>query len=1131
MSLWMLVKRSLAFYWRTNLGILLAALVGTAVLVGALAVGDSVRYSLRTMLKARLGAVQFALVTRDRFFRAKLADELSTELDTAAAPLLQLRGLIANSSGTKRANGIDVLGVDERFYKLANFVVRDASCVPSTSLGTGVRKRLTQDDIRNTQYDRSEGVVLNVPLAAQLGAKVGDEVVLRIEKPGLMPRDVPLAPDSDLSAAFRLTVKAVAGTSEFGRFSLQANQVSPLNVFVPLQWLQGKLGRSAQANMLLVASDPRDSITVERANAAIRKCWQPGDTGLEVRRLDRQDALQIRSNRVFIDGSVAEAAMKADSNAIGILTYFVNELRLGDKATPYSMVAAMGPAGAGGFVTMSMQDDEIVVNQWLADDLAAKVGDSLELTYFVIGPTRKLQQQKARFRVRQILSMEGPAVDPDLMPDFPGLADVKNCRDWKPGIPIELDKIRPRDEDYWQQYRGSPKAFVTLRAGQQMWGNRYGRLTTVRYTSGKESQGDIAGRLLSAIDPASLGLFFQSVRERGIKAGDEATDFGGLFLGFSVFLIIAALVLMGLVFVFGVESRAQQVGMLLSVGFSPKLVKRLLFMEGGTLAVLGAITGTAAGLLYTEAMIYGLATGWQVAVGGLPIHFYVKASTLLTGALAAAAVCLVAIWLTLRRQVSRPAHELLAGVPQWQFSTTGPLPRGRIGLWVAAVAAVGAMVLLVTMGGGDSGAVSTAFFGAGALLLVAGLGLSQALLRITAGSWNRPLVSLFGLGLRNSTRRSGRSLAVVAMLACGIFLVVAVGANRPDSSAPAHRRDSGTGGFSLFGESTIPVLHDLNSQSGRRAMGLDDTILDGVEIVQLRVHDGDDASCFNLNRAQMPRLLGVQPEQLQMRGSFTFIKTFEDTQKADAWTLLKSDYGRDIVPAIGDYATIVWALGKSVGDQIDYIDEQGQKFHLLLVGMLKSSILQGSLLISEDQLIRRFPSESGSRMFLIDAAEDKTEAVAEKLSASLRDFGLALTPAEQRLAEFNAVENMYLSIFQIIGGLGLILGSAGLGLVVLRNILERRGELAMLQAVGFCKGAIKRIVFYEHWVLLLGGLACGVIAALVAVGPALKSPRTEVPYLSLSLTIVAIAASGAVWIWLAGVFALRGKMLDALRNE
>jgi ABC-type antimicrobial peptide transport system permease subunit len=764
------------------------------------------------------------------------------------------------------------------------------------------------------------------------------------------------------------------------------------------------------------------------------------------------------------------------------------------------------------------------------------------------------------------------------MPDFPGLADVKNCRDWKPGVPIELDKIRARDEDYWQRYRGSPKAFVTLKAGQKMWRNRYGSLTAVRYKSSSVSEQDITVRLLKAVDPASVGLFFQSVGEQGVKAGNEGADFGRLFLGFSMFLIIAALVLMGLVFVFGVESRTGQVGMLLAVGFSPKLVRRVLFIEGGTLAVLGAIAGTAAGLLYTRVMIYGLATGWQMAVGGSAIHFYAKPSTLFTGASGAVGVSLIAIWLTLRQQVCRPARELLAGVPQWHYSScvvrdafgvnettqyalrnthyaTGPVSKGRIGLWVAAVAAVGGCLLAI-MGTGDNEAPLGAFFGAGALLLVAGLGLIWALLKIAASSWNRPMVSLVGLGLRNSTRRSGRSLAVVGMLACGIFLVIAVGANRHNPSALAQRRDSGTGGFALFGESAIGILHDLNSQQGRRAMGLagrspaqEQTrlrrgVIEDVEIVQLRVRDGDDASCFNLNRVQMPRLLGVQPEQLQRRGAFGFIKTIEDagqeqTRLRRAWKLLNGDYGEDVVPAIGDYVTIVWALGKSVGDEIEYIDEQGQKFRLRIVGMLKSSILQGSLLICEDEFVKRFPSESGYRVFLVDAPEDKTEATAEKLSAALKDFGLALTPAKQRLAEFAAVENTYLSMFQIIGGLGLIVGSVGLGLVVLRNMLERRGELAMLRAVGFCKGAVKRMVFYEHWALLLCGLVCGVIAALVAVGPAIlsptsaadKSPGAAVPYFSLTLTIVAIVVSGIVWIWMATVFALSGKMLEALRNE
>jgi putative ABC transport system permease protein len=1107
MNLWKLAKRSLGFYWRTNLGVLLAVMVSAVVLTGALVVGDSVRYSLRMMVSARLGSTQLALVPQNRFFRAGLADELAAELDTVVAPVLQLRGMISNSDDTRHANRIEVLGVDRLFFEI------------------GAGKNPFIDDW-------NEAVVVNEPLAARLGVAVGDEVVLRIEKPSFMARDVPLTPDSDLSVAFRLAVKAIAGESDFGRFSLQANQVTPLNVFVPLQWLQEKLGRSTQANMLLVAAGVKSEVTIEKADEAVKKCWQLADAGLELRLLEQRNMLEIRSKRVFIDESITAAAVNTGDESLGILTYFVNELRSGDRTTPYSMVAALErTAGANGVITMDVQDDEILINKWLADDLQANVGDKIELTYFVLGPMRKLQERTTSFLIRAILSMEGPAMDPNLMPDFPGLADVENCRDWEPGIPIDLDKIRQGDEDYWQRYRGTPKAFVTIEAGRRMWANRYGNLTAVRYPLSSNSKTLISGELLKNVDPASVGLFFQSVRARGVKAGNEANDFGQLFLGLSMFIIIAALILVGLLFVFGIENRSQQVGILLAVGFSPKLVRRLLFIEGGILAILGVVLGTAAGLLYTKVMIYGLATLWKAAVGGSKIYFYANPLTLVEGALGAVIVSMIAIWLTLRKQVSRPARELLSGGLEWQFFTTGRVSKGRIGLFVAAVSAVGAGLLLGLMGSGDGTSVAGVFFGAGALLLIAGLGLTQALLKIAAGAWDRAMESLAGLGLRNSTRRSGRSLAVVGLLACGIFLVIAVGANRHNPLAQAHRRDSGTGGFILFGESSIGILYDLNSQSGRQSMDLDTNTLQGVQIVQLRVHDGDDASCLNLNRAQMPRLLGLQPNQLQSRGSFTFTKQTENTGGREQWDLLNINLGEDVVPAIGDYSTVYWALGKSVGDELDYIDEKGRRFRLRLVGMFKNSIFQGSLLISEKEFVKRFPSEDGYRVMLIDVPKDRLDAVADELSTRLRDFGLALTPAVQRLAEFSAVENTYLSIFQMLGGLGLILGSVGLGLVVLRNVLDRRGELAMLQAVGFNKVTLKRLVFYEHGGLMLGGLVCGVIAALVAVGPALKSPGSQIPYLSLSLTIAAIAVSGVIWIWIATAFALSGEMLEALRNE
>jgi len=1107
MSLWRLARQSLGFYWRTNLGVLLTVVVSTAILTGALVVGDSVRHSLRMMVKARLGKTQLALVPQNRFFTAGFANELADELKTSAAPVLRSRGMIADGNDKRRANRIEVLGVDERFF----------------TIGAG------GNPFGN---DKGQGVVLNEQLATRLKVAVGNEVLLRIEKPSVMSRDLPVSPDSDLSVAFRLEVRAVATETEFGRFSLRANQVAPLNAFVPLGWMQDKLGRDNQANVLLVAGNPEGGISSENANVAIKKRWQLADAGLKIRRLDKQDTVEVRSRRIFIDESLSEAAMDASDKAIGILTYFVNELRFGDQATPYSMVTAMGrSADAGSVIPMEMRDDEILINQWVADDLGVKAGDMIELRYFALSPMRKLLEQAESFRVRGIIPMTSPAVDPDFMPDFPGMADVDNCRDWDSSIPVDLDKIRQKDEDYWDKYRGAPKAFITLEAGRKMWANRYGNLTSVRYPANATSIENLSGSLLKTVNPASVGLFFQPVRQSGVKAGGGSTDFGGLFLGLSMFLIIAALILMSLIFVFGVEKRSGQIGMLLAVGFSPKLLRRLLIVESGALAVLGAIVGSAAALLYTKIMIYGLATAWQSAVAGSTIRFYAKPLTLFAGAFGAIIVSLIAIWLTLRKQVSRPARELLAGNPEWQFFGSKRVSKGRIGLAIAISGVIGAVVLLAVLGKGDSSAVSAAFFGAGALLLIAGLGLTHALLKIVAGSWKRTITSLAGFGLRNSTRRSGRSLAVVGLLACGIFLVIAVGANRHDPLADAHKRNSGTGGFALFGQSSIGILHDLSSGEGRRSMSLDDPSLEDMQVVQLRVRDGDDASCFNLNRAQSPQLLGVQPEKLQERGSFTFTKVIEGAASEEAWNLLNRDLGRDIVPAVGDYATVIWALGKSVGDQLQYSDDKGNSFKLQIVGMLKNSILQGNLIISQDEFIKRFPSEEGYRMLLIDCPEQNIDAVTDKLSFGLKDLGLDLMPAVQRLAEFSSVENTYLSIFQMLGGLGLILGSVGLGLVVLRNVLDRRGELAMLQAVGFDKTTLRKMIFHEHSGLMLGGLACGVIAALVAVGPALKTPGAQAASFSLVLTIGAIGISGMIWIWIAANLALSGEMLDALRSE
>src|SRR5205085_1268906 len=191
-------------------------------------------------------------------------------------------------------------------------------------------------------------------------------------------------------------------------------------------------------------------------------------------------------------------------------------------------------------IPKDMKPNEVLINSWLADDLQAKPGDTLTMKYWVVGPMRRLTEQTAAFRVRAILPLSGEAHDPDLMPPIPGLADKKDCRDWEPGVPIDLKKIRDKDQSYWSHYRGTPKAFLMLEAGQKIWNNRFGDLTAIRFPLQGDSRAAIESHLRQAINPASLGLFFTPAREQALAASSPSFDFGQLFLGFSLFLIVAA---------------------------------------------------------------------------------------------------------------------------------------------------------------------------------------------------------------------------------------------------------------------------------------------------------------------------------------------------------------------------------------------------------------------------------------------------------------------------------------------------------------------------------------------------------------------------------------------------------------
>ena len=1066
-----LILSSARHYWRTHLGVVLGTALATLVLTGSLLVGDSVKATLKRQALARVGQAQSAFTGGDRFFREALAD---------AAPVLLTRATVAKADGSARVNTAQILGVDQRFWKLS----------PS---GAGIA---LPDD----------GIALNSRLATQLAVLVGDSLIVRMEKPGAFSRDAPLSGEEGDLVALRVKVTRILGDAEFGRFALAAGQVPPFSAYLPLSVLQEKLALKNRANLLLSGD--------EKLPAQL----QLDDASLELRDLPTNSGLELRTSRVFLDPPIVAAAPQTpDRRRVDALTYFVNELRAGEKATPYSMVTAVETA-ASGFLPAELADDEIVISQWLADDLAVTTGGKVTVKYFTMGERRELVEKERTFTVLEVLPMTEPQLNPSWMPDFPGLADKQNCRDWKPGFQFDAARMRDKDQEYWEQYRGTPKAFVNLHIGQQMWGNRWGNTTALRWPAGSD-RAEIEQALREKITPEMLGFQFIPLREQALAATKAPVDFGQLFVSFSFFLIAAAAVLTGLLFVFTLEQRAAESGTLLALGLPQKLVRRMLLTEGAVLALAGSVLGAAGAVIYTKLVLRGLATVWKGAVGAVEFQFSAAPATIPIGIVSGVVIAVLAMWLASRRLFKRSASELLsnqgAGAPSPRGGDSG---RGRP---YSLAALCLALALVLPVFGKSSGA----FFGAGALLLIAGLLFALGRLRKTARGTD--LGSLSQLGVRNAARRRGRSLATIAVLASGVFMVVAVSAFRKGAEDTTANPNSGTGGFALLGEAASPIYEDLDSAKGRETYALDEAALKDVRVVPVRVRDGDDASCLNLNRALQPRLLGVKPEELDAPQTRFRLKAGD----AKTWAAALAPRTDGAIPGIVDANTLQWAMQKKVGDAIEYRDDRGQTLRVVVVGTIGGSMLQGHVLIAERDFTARFPNAGGYRFFLIDAPADRAATVAQELSRALQDRGLEVTPASRRLAEFNAVENTYLSIFQVLGGLGLLLGSAGLAIVVARNVLERRREFGLLEAVGFRADQLRRLVFAEHRWLILAALVIGTLSALLAVWPGLAEKAGGFPLREVALLLVGLTVGCVFWTWLATRIALRGSGVAALRSE
>jgi ABC-type lipoprotein release transport system permease subunit len=1159
-----LLLRNLAFHWRANVAVLLGVAVGTAVLTGALVMGDSLRGSLRERALEQLGWVDQALVA-PRFFREMLAEGLPAQ---KVSPAILVRG--SASAPEANAGQVTILAVDDRFW-------------PADQMPVDAKFWRGQDD----------GVVLNADLARRLGVKAGDRVSLFLQSGDNLPRESLLGKrkSEDVLSRFDVTVRAVLPESGLGRFTLRPGPAPPLNAYVPLRLIQDrydpekrKAPLAGRVNALFVSGVDGSLATgvalnltlddwgltlrtpADRARDWFQLLLGHGDAPIPAGDVLRQfrwkgrvppalaarpdgkttrvvsdfvayvtadhGYLSLESNQLFVEPAVVTAAEKTAAQlgwrAAPTLVYLVDTLSDGQHETPYAVVAALDPTAQpplGPFNKGPLVDNQIVVARWPGSPLEFAPKQAVTLKYYLPDDAAQLELAQTKLEFAGWVDLTGAADDADLTPRFEGITDKLDLLQWEnPPFPFDRRRLQGDPTAYWERYRTTPKAYVNLATGQKLWGSRFGQVTSVRLAPGKEAQfgrdaAEFSRRLLQALPPEQGGFAFDDARARAVQAGQGSTDFGLYFLGFSSFLIAAALMLVGLLVQLSIDRRASELGLLLAVGWERDAVRRLVLLEGLALALVGGLLGVGGAVLYAASLLDLLAALWPGGLERSLLWLHVEPLSCVIGYGASVAVALVTIFLATRALAKVPPRALLAGettTAAGGFAGT-PLLSRRIaaGALVAALAclAVGAFA-------NDHEAKAGSFFGSGLFLLTALLAMLWWWMRRAAHGHGRAMPGLLRLGVRNAARHPVRSVLTVGLLASACFLIVAVQAFHRDAGRDFLEKTGGSGGFALVGEATVPIFQDLNTPAGRAELGLAADL--GARFVPLRVQPGDDASCLNLYQPGQPRIVGV-PQSLIDRGGFQLT--------GGGWDALNATTDDGCIPAIGEANTVTYILHKGIGDDLEIKDGQGRTRKLRIVGLLHDSVFQSELLIADARFKELFPRQEGFRLFLIEAPPANVAATRKGLETALAGYGFSATPSAERLQAYLDVENTYLATFQALGGLGLLLGTLGLAIVLVRSVWERRGELALLRALGFRRSALGVLVLAENVWLLVVGLAFGCAAALAAVAPFVAAQAGEIVQPQLFALLAAVLLVGLACGALAVATTLRTPLLPALRRE
>jgi len=1077
-----LVIRNSVLHLKGGLAVALAAAAASAVLIGAAIVGDSVNGSLKDTALERLGSVTHS-VTAPYYFDQGLSGRIEAGLNgEMAAPALILYAPVKNISNGVTAQNVQIVGCDERFFKL--FGVKFDEAGEFSGRKALVSGALSRDII-----------ILH-----------DDNIILTLPKAALAPQGSVFGKKktADTTVTLRLEPGIVLPSSSAGLFNLKNEAAPSRTVFVPLKTLQAALGLKGKINTVLIHSEKAAPAMALNKNLTL------GDFGLSIVEDTAGGSFYIESCDLMLTAAQAAcaetAAAKAGLGGERLSVYLVRSI---NGKAPYSVIAASEKTALGKY--------QILLSGWAAQDAGKVLGGALPVSFI------KAKSDGDYYETSEEFVYSGKMPDAyagsGLVPKFEGITDSASMADWKPPFTLVKGAIRPKDEKYWTEHGAAPKALINYQRALQYWKEEspvYSGITSYRVEKkDADSRKRFEKYFTEEADPAAMGLIFKSEREDAQKSAVASSDYSSLFAGLSFFVVASALGLVWLIFGLMAEERSKEAGIMLALGFKPRYIITLLSCEGAVYALAGAVPGILIGLKYAEFFTRYLAAGWKssgVELATFSVHL--NPLNIFLWALIAFLLSVAAASFSASRVIKEKVTALLSGSSR--LPDIKQFGRTNSAVLIAACAGAGVSILLIALGAAKALSAEAAFFTGGTILLASLLAFFSLSIK------NRRAESRFGLALRSIYAGRKRSILAASLIASAAFLLVTVSSNKKaPEDIDVYDRASGSGGFNITASSGLPVNFDLNTKKGRAAAGIkEDSVFAGFSALSFPVKAGEDMSCLNVAAPKEPAVYGV-PEALIERGGFTVSAPgFE----GNGWKALEVPL-KDAIPAFADSNSLEWILHKKVGDEI----YAGGK-RLKIFGTVNESVFAGALLVSEKNFRANFTGK-GNAFFLASCPPGKEKEVLAVLNRDLADLGFDARRTSEYLMKYSGIQNIYISTFELLGGLGFLLGILGLTGVMLRNVRERNRELAVMNAFGYSPLELVRLILVGNALLLTAGLLIGTAAALASVYPQTLALGRSASWTTSLVWLLPVYAAGLLASIAGAAFAIGRTTAEALRKE